>query len=98
MLENLRISLSGIWAHKLRSVLTMLGIIIGIAAIIAIVSTIEGTRDQIRNNMIGSGTVDVRLQAGSSDFSTNFNEEAIGSAPLLTEKDRSDRVLKCLES
>ena len=90
MLENLRISLSGIWAHKLRSILTMLGIIIGIAAIIAIVSTIEGTRDQIRNNMIGSGTVDVRLKAGSSDFSTNFNEEAIGNTPLLTEKDRKE--------
>ncbi len=92
MFENLRISLSGIWAHKLRSLLTMLGIIIGIAAIIAIVSTIEGTRDQIRNNMIGSGTVDVRLKAGSSDFSTNFNSDLVdnGLTPLLTEKDRKE--------
>ena len=41
MFENLRISFQGIWGHKLRSLLTMLGIIIGIAAIIAIVSTIK---------------------------------------------------------
>ena len=40
MFENIRLSFRGIWAHKMRSFLTMLGIIIGIAAIIAIVSTI----------------------------------------------------------
>ena len=43
MLENIRLSIQGIFAHKIRSILTMLGIIIGIAAIIAIVSTIRGT-------------------------------------------------------
>ena len=46
MLENIRLSLQGILSHKVRSILTMLGIIIGIAAIIAIVSTIKGTNDQ----------------------------------------------------
>lgn len=30
MLENIRLSFQGIWAHKMRSLLTMLGIIIGI--------------------------------------------------------------------
>ena len=34
MIENIRLAFQGIWGHKLRSVLTMLGIIIGIAAII----------------------------------------------------------------
>ena len=53
MLENLRLAFRGIWTHKLRSFLTMLGIIIGIAAIIAIVSTIEGTNQQIKQNLIG---------------------------------------------
>ena len=37
MLENIRLSFQGIWSHKMRSFLTMLGIIIGIGAIIAIV-------------------------------------------------------------
>ncbi len=35
--ENIRLSIRGILSHKMRSILTMLGIIIGIAAIIAIV-------------------------------------------------------------
>ena len=56
MLENIRLSFQGVWSHRLRSFLTMLGIIIGIAAIIAIVSTIKGTNEQIKKNLIGSGT------------------------------------------
>ena len=48
MRENIRLAFQGIWGHKLRSFLTMLGIIIGIAAIIAIVSTIKGTNEQIK--------------------------------------------------
>ena len=48
MIENIQLSLKGIWSHKMRSFLTMLGIIIGIAAIIAIVSTIKGTNEQIK--------------------------------------------------
>ena len=55
MLENIRLSFRGIWSHKMRSFLTMLGIIIGIAAIIAIVSTIQGTNEQIKQNLIGAG-------------------------------------------
>ena len=55
MLENIRLSIQGIFAHKIRSILTMLGIIIGIAAIIAIVSTIRGTNEQIKSNLVGAG-------------------------------------------
>lgn len=55
MLENIRLSFQGIFGHKMRSFLTMLGIIIGIAAIIAIVSTIKGTNEQIKENLVGSG-------------------------------------------
>ena len=47
MFENIRLSFQGIFSHKVRSLLTMLGIIIGIASIIAIVSTIKGTIEQI---------------------------------------------------
>ena len=55
MLENINLAFQGVWSHKLRSFLTMLGIIIGIAAIITIVSTIQGTNEQIKQNLIGAG-------------------------------------------
>ena len=68
--ENIRFAFQGIWSHKLRSFLTMLGVIIGIAAIIAIVSTIKGTNDQIMQNLIGAGNngVTVSLQQGDDAY------------------------------
>ena len=39
------------YGHMMRSFLTMLGIIIGIASIIAIVSTIKGTSEQIKGKI-----------------------------------------------
>lgn len=66
MFENIRLSFQGIFSHKMRSFLTMLGIIIGIAAIIAIVSTIRGTNEQIKDNLVGNGDnlVDVTMSQG----------------------------------
>ena len=70
MIENIRLSFQGIWSHKLRSFLTMLGVIIGIAAIIAIVSTIAGTNEQIKQNLIGAGNnnVKVTLMQGGGEY------------------------------
>lgn len=75
MFENIRLSFQGIWSHKMRSFLTMLGIIIGIAAIIAIVSTIQGTNEQIKENLIGSGenTVEVSLYQGEWEYEMEYN-------------------------
>ena len=41
--------------NPMRAALTILGIIIGIASIITIVSTIKGTNEQIKQNLIGAG-------------------------------------------
>ena len=68
MLENMRLAFQGIWSHKLRSVLTMLGIIIGIAAIITIVSTIKGTNEQIKENLIGAGNNVVTVQLNQDGY------------------------------
>ena len=75
MLENMRLAFQGIWSHKLRSVLTMLGIIIGIAAIITIVSTIKGTNEQIKENLIGAGNnvVTVQLNQGGYPYDLSWN-------------------------
>ena len=68
MIENIRLSFQGIWSHKMRSFLTMLGIIICIASIISIVSTIKGTNEQIKKNLIGSGTNTVQIQLYQGDY------------------------------
>lgn len=73
MLENIRLSFQGIWSHKLRSILTMLGIIIGIAAIITIVSTIKGTNEQIKENLVGAGNNNVTVSVYRDGYEYEFN-------------------------
>ena len=67
-MENIRLAFQGIWGHKMRSFLTMLGIIIGIASIITIVSTIKGTNEQIKENLIGSGSNVVHVSLYQNDW------------------------------
>ena len=89
MLGNIHEAFHGIWHHKLRSILTMLGIIIGIAAIITIVSTIKGTNDQIKKNLIGSGNnvVVIRLNQGEYSYDlTNGRPDEVGVITELTRK------------
>ena len=81
MRENIGLAFQGIWGHKMRSVLTMLGIIIGIASIITIVSTIQGTNEQIKENLIGAGnnvvTVEPYQNSQQMDFSWNSVPQGI---------------------
>ena len=85
MLENIREAFDGIRSHKLRSALTMLGIIIGIASIIAISSTIMGTNEQIKENLVGSGSnvVTVRLYQGDYPFESTW-QQVPEYIPMLT--------------
>ena len=87
MVENIRLAFQGIWSHKLRSVLTMLGIIIGIAAIITIVSTIKGTNEQIKENLIGSGTNVVTVQLNQSGYAYDMSWQGVpnGVKPITEE-------------
>ena len=84
MTENLRLSFRGIMSHKMRSFLTMLGIIIGIAAIIAIVSTIQGTNEQIQKNLIGSGVNNVNVQFSLGDWPYDFTSGVPAGIPVIS--------------
>lgn len=90
-MENLRLSFQGIWAHKLRSFLTMLGIIIGIAAIIAIVSTIKGTNEQIKENLVGAGdnVVHIQIYNGDWTYTSGNYEPAPEGVPMIGEELKS---------
>ena len=85
MIENIRLSLKGIWSHKMRSFLTMLGIIIGIAAIIAIVSTIKGTNEQIKRNLIGSGNNVVNVKLSQDGYEVDSDQLPYGT-PVMNEE------------
>ena len=91
MFENIRLAFQGIWSHKMRSVLTMLGIIIGIAAIITIVSTIKGTNEQIKENLIGAGNNVVTVQLNQSGYPYDMSWNGVPSGVrTITEETRRE--------
>jgi putative ABC transport system permease protein len=63
--ENLRLAFSAIRANKLRSVLTTLGIIIGVAAVIAVVSLVQGLEHLVTRELQGVGATFMEV---SPDF------------------------------
>lgn len=100
MLENIRLSIQGIFAHKIRSLLTMLGIIIGIAAIIAIVSTIRGTNEQIKSNLVGAGnnTVAVALYQGEYEYDMQYQAPPSGVPVISSQVKAQLSAIKEVES
>lgn len=75
MIENIRLSFKGIWSHKMRSALTMLGIIIGISSIIAIVSIIQSVSQMMKDQLVGGGdnTVEIGVFEKEDIFGNNYS-------------------------
>jgi len=61
VVENLRIALGALKVNALRSFLTTLGIIIGVAAVVAVVSIVQGLQFMITNQLEGVGASYVRV-------------------------------------
>ena len=53
--EAVAISTSSLWAHKLRSVLTLVGVVIGVSAVIAVVSLINGANQYVATRVFRLG-------------------------------------------
>ena len=66
--EILQVAIAAIWANKLRSFLTMLGIIIGIAAVITMVSLGEGAQRQVESRLQSLGTNILTVRPGQQFF------------------------------
>lgn len=87
--ESIIIAFEGLRANALRSILTMLGIIIGVGAVIAMVSIGMGVRDKVQSSIAGLGSnllivtpgavssTGVRQAAGSNNSLTNSDAQAI---------------------
>ena len=84
--ESMQIALEGLKANKLRSLLTMLGIIIGVGAVIALVSIGLGVQQKVQNSIasLGSNLLVVMPGASSSPGSVR---SAAGSRITLTNQD-----------
>jgi putative ABC transport system permease protein len=70
--EAIRIALQSLWVNKLRSVLTLLGVVIGVAAVIAVVTFVSGINDYVAQKIFNLGA-DVFLIFKVSPAVTNVD-------------------------
>ncbi len=84
IIENLKIALSSLLTHKMRSSLTMLGIIIGVGSVIAIVAIGQGGESMLKSQIAGPGnTVELLYTPPQSNLQDSRN---VTLSPF-TEKD-----------
>lgn len=87
LIENIKIALNSIKANKLRSILTMLGIIIGIGSVIAIVTIGDSIANGVNKEMQGYGARNIEIYVtNKNEFSTDENMYEVSSVEM-SEKD-----------
>ena len=82
--ESFKMSISSIFAHKLRSILTMLGIIIGVMSVICVIALGKGSQEQIMSSIKRIGTNTIEIFPGSG-----FGDMRSGRIKTLTRDDAS---------
>ena len=82
LIEAFRMSVSAIVAHKMRSLLTMLGIIIGITSVVSVVALGNGSQQKILENIKGIGTNTMTIFNG-----TGFGDRRAEQMQNLTVND-----------
>jgi putative ABC transport system permease protein len=85
VLESILIALDGLRANKLRAMLTMLGIIIGVGAVITMVSIGMGVKDKVEASIAGLGSNLLVVTPGTGN--AGGPRQAAGSNTTLHEKD-----------
>lgn len=74
LFENIKIAMNSVLAHKLRSILTMLGIIIGVGSVIAVVAIGQGGEQMLKGSISGpNNTVDMTYTPSDEELNTNPN-------------------------
>ena len=61
MLQSFKLALKSIWGNKMRSFLTMLGIIIGVAAVIILVSLVNGYMGSVVESFASMGVNQINV-------------------------------------
>ncbi|MGA3851542.1 ABC transporter permease [Bacillus pumilus] len=92
LFENIKIAMNSVLAHKLRSILTMLGIIIGVGSVIAVVAIGRGGEQMLKGSISGpNNTVDMTYTP--SDEELNANPNALFDATFTEEDIKSIKTI-----
>ena len=90
LLENIRLAINGLIANKMRALLTMLGIIIGISSVIAIVTVGQAMTGSVTSllNDLGANSIQLYLQDkpdeyGNTDYSHEWEDDDLLSDQMI---------------
>ena len=91
-IENLRLAFSSLWANKSRAILTMLGIIIGIASVIAIMTVGNSLTLSVTSSMqtIGANNITVYVQQRETEAEERENGVVFGTNQIAKEATEDD--------
>ena len=78
--ESIKMAIDGMISNKLRTLLTLLGIIIGVGAVIAMVSLGFGVKEQIKDNISRLGSNLLIVQSGAARLPGPASRPAAGRA------------------
>ncbi len=84
-LETIKLAFSAIWAHKLRSFLTLLGMIIGVTAFMVVLSLLQGFNAYVDEKIAGIGSNSFTIQ--------RFNFDDFKDTDTIAEAQRRNKEL-----
>ena len=70
--DNFRLAFSTFWGHRLRAILTLLGIVIGAATVVSMMALLEGLRAKVDEDLTGLGSNGFQIQKLPNGFG-NFD-------------------------
>ena len=73
-----RIGLSGLTVHKFRAVLSMLGIIFGVASVVAVIAVSEGARGEVIKQLAAMGANNIMVTGLDWRSGGNDDAQAVG--------------------
>src|SRR3954447_2863839 len=91
--EATRIALQSLWANKLRSVLTLLGVVIGVSSVIAVVTFVNGINSYVAEKVFNLGA-DVFIVSKMPNVITNIDQLLEGQRRKDIELDDYRAVLE----
>lgn len=85
--ETVRLSFESLLSQKLRTLLTVLGMVIGVGAIVLLVSVGQGAKNYVLREFEGLGTNLIVIQPGKSDRKTHFGPPVGAAQRKMTTAD-----------
>ena len=73
--DSIKMSWSNIVNNKMRSFLTILGIVIGVASIIALITIVQGATNEVTKQVSALGADKITIQAMGTSFKRGLNEK-----------------------